>query len=357
MPVQVFNTINELLSYLTAQLPTQGNQEITAARHREVMHSTVLSLYALVNGLPGQTVNEFSPWQSEDTYTGGAEVVVRHGGRLWLFVSAEDRTGTEPGTNGLVWAEISAVQLAHFRDRDQRLDAGGPYEVTAEEIRVALDGELAGTGVYRPVDSLSGWPDWDQPAGYRFIVGYWDEAFSGLFEGREGHIAERTASGWRFEIPVLYHRVYLKGVPFSLEQSQCYLYAGFDWIEVGSFAALVGMGGGHTGGTPLVFTRPPVYPSDVHGWDSPVIHLVPDDLDEIVVPAINVDEVPVSYIVRRYVHLQNNEATESSVVWPGGLGTADGVTLPATISVGQTILVEVTQIGAAHVATSVTIIS
>ncbi|MCW5900496.1 MAG: hypothetical protein KIT10_14625 [Flavobacteriales bacterium] len=191
MPVQVFDNANALLAYLTAELPTQGNQEITAARHREVMHSTVLSLLNIVNGLPGSTVLAFPAWESGTTYTGGEETVVRHADKLWLFVSVTDQTGVEPGTNGLVWQNISAVQLAHLKNRDEFLAQFTNNQVSAAAIRAHLDNPGHGAKVHPVSMFLDGFnPD--------SVVGAAETKYF-VMSGTAmvGSVVEVTIDGWQ----------------------------------------------------------------------------------------------------------------------------------------------------------------
>lgn len=139
MPYQVFNTIGDLFSYIVANIGPNGNKEITGTRHQEVLVSTAYTLLNLMLILPDDTIMEFEPWNNSATYEPGDQVIVRHEGKLWLFVSDTDDTGTEPGTDATVWRELSSIELAHIRNRDQALDEGGPYEVTAQQLHALLN--------------------------------------------------------------------------------------------------------------------------------------------------------------------------------------------------------------------------
>lgn len=134
-----FSNLNALVQYINDNITTNGNGEITGARHREVLQTVAQSLHAMTSAVPGAEVMDFDPWDAGTTYTGGQEVVVRHDDKLWLFISGSDSIGTEPGTDGLVWQEMSALHLAHFKDEDQYLDKGGSNQVSAMEIRAHLD--------------------------------------------------------------------------------------------------------------------------------------------------------------------------------------------------------------------------
>lgn len=192
MPATVYSTISELLAYVQSNIAPNGTQAITGQKHQDVMLSVVQSLVNILGQVPPATSNDFPAWSGATTYTGGSEVVVKHSNKLWLFVSASDVVGTEPGTNGLVWQELSAVQLAHFRNKDQYLDLGGPNEVSALAIKRALSARSAWRA---PVNAIAAGPWGGEELGYRYAIdwGAYDD-----FEGRDGSVAELTASGWVF---------------------------------------------------------------------------------------------------------------------------------------------------------------
>lgn len=192
MPVTVFNTISELNAYIAANIAANGTNAITGPVAQEVLQSVTLSLLNIVNSLPGSTVNEFEPWDGGTTYTGGDEVVVRHNDQLWLFVSGSDSIGTEPGTNGLVWQPINAVQLAHFRNQDQYLDFGGSNQVSALELRRMLATAFSWRA---PVDWIAPDEGGGEPVGYTYAV---EDGATGAFAGFDGNIAVKTLTGWSF---------------------------------------------------------------------------------------------------------------------------------------------------------------
>lgn len=134
-----FTDPNALITSILARVTENHAQENTGARTQEVLVDMVYSLIEIIGGVPPSVIEQFPAWDADLVYEGGSEPIVKHDGKLYLFVSSSDDVGTEPGTDATKWKEISAVQLAHFRNEDQKLDAGGPNEVSAQEIREHLD--------------------------------------------------------------------------------------------------------------------------------------------------------------------------------------------------------------------------
>lgn len=194
MAVFVFNQLGDLYGHVIAEIYPNGTEAITGAVHQDVLNTIVLSLANIFASVPPVTVNEYEDWSDVTEYS--TEVVVRHDGKLWLFVGSSPDTGTEPGTNGLVWQELSAVQLAHFRDRDRYLDLAGPYQVSAQELRAHLDA-VAGTSSWlAPVQDVLDEPAGGEPDSYRILIG---GSASGAFAGHEYDIATRAGGSWTFE--------------------------------------------------------------------------------------------------------------------------------------------------------------
>ncbi len=150
--IPTYTNLNDLIVAINDRIGPNGNEEITGFVHRQTLQIMAKSLYSMMNDVLPEIAASFPEWSAGTTYEGGSEVVVRHEGKLWLFVKATSSTGQEPGTASLVWKEVSALQLAHFRNQDQILDGGGPNEVSAEEIRAHLDasdtGGMAGAVLY-----------------------------------------------------------------------------------------------------------------------------------------------------------------------------------------------------------------
>lgn len=356
MPVQVFTSINDLVAYVAAELPTNGNQEITAARHREVMQSTILSLMNIVSSLPPEMVLDYPAWDSEETYAGASEVIVRHNGKLWLFVSGTEQTGVEPGGNFTVWSELGAVQAAHLRNGDTMLAQGTASQVSAAEVRAALDAPKRSTGVFRPIDSV-GPPDPWMLTGYRFIVTSWDEEFAPDFEGRLNNIAEKTATGWSFEVPVQGDRVYTKVWSLNDPVLSVRIYLSDGWHVVHGLQGIVEVANGHTGSTPLKYDAAPVMVEGSFSGDLAFVH--PVERKRIVEPGPTNVLLPVSSLVMGYSRdlvliIENWSGESCAITWPGELRVADDLALPESIEHSSVLIVrilEVSEVG--YCATSV----
>lgn len=198
MPATVFTNPNDLITFIVDNIQTNGAEEITGQVHQDVDLSIVLSLLWQFNVIPPQVLAGFPAWDSLTTYTGGIETIVKHDDKLWLFVSATDNLGTEPGTNSLVWQEISALTLAHFRNQDQYLDFGGPYQRSAQEISEHINNQLIHTpfqGWHRAVSGTFSAPFGGELDGTRYIV---KTPGTGLFAGHDEEIAELVSGAWAF---------------------------------------------------------------------------------------------------------------------------------------------------------------
>ena len=197
MPTYSFSTLAELTQYIIANIATNGNEEISGQKHQDVLVSTAWTLLNLANSVPPSTVNQFPAWSNATVYDGGIERIVSHAGALWLFVSATDNTGTTPGTNELVWRRISSSELAHIRNQDQFLDFGGPFQVSAQEIRAMVTGE--NSSWIRPINNALPAPTGSEVDGTRYIV---STGATGAFAGHDKQIAERVNGVWEYTDPI-----------------------------------------------------------------------------------------------------------------------------------------------------------
>lgn len=196
MATFTFNTLNELLAYLQTEIGPNGTQAITGQRHQDAVLTMAQSLVNIIASVPPSTVNQFPPYDADEVYGGGVEVVVRHANKLWLFVHASNQVGVTPGSNGLVWQGVSASELAHIRDRDQYLDFGGPNEVSASALRSLLGQQSKWISPVHSWNVVSGAAA-DAASHTRVIVA--NDGTSGAFVGHENELAVKVGELWLFE--------------------------------------------------------------------------------------------------------------------------------------------------------------
>lgn len=197
MPTFTFATLNELTAYLQSQIASNGTQNITGQKHQDVVVTIAQSLVNIISSVPPTTVNQFPTYDVEQVYAGGVEIIVRHSNKLYLFVSGSDQVGVTPGTNALVWQEVSAAQLAHFQNRDQYLDEGGSHQVSAEELYNLIHQPGGSTFWIAPVQQYNVVSEAAADAGgwTRVLVG---ATPSGLFTGHAHALAVKTAGTWSY---------------------------------------------------------------------------------------------------------------------------------------------------------------
>ncbi len=142
----VDETLNLLISNVQQTITTNGNKEITGAVHRLTLINIIEGLRTILIEPEDYLLNQFPAYDPNTTYEGGQEYVVSHDGKLWAFVSENDEQGVAPGTTINIWYPISALSLAHRRNKDAYLDFGGENQVGAAEIRQHLDNPPNGGG-------------------------------------------------------------------------------------------------------------------------------------------------------------------------------------------------------------------
>ncbi|MBL8002401.1 MAG: DUF2793 domain-containing protein [Flavobacteriales bacterium] len=199
---QAYPNPNDLIADIIDRIKANGAEEITGPIHQDVLLNMVLSFLYYLNAIPLSVVNTYPAWDNAETYPGGVETVVRHNDKLWVFVSTTDDLGTEPGTNAAVWVEVSALQLAHWQNKDQYLDLGGPYQVSAQEIREHIDNLLIHSGassqtnrlwLFRTVVSA---PPSSPNEGDTYGVA---SGAIGAWSGQGGKVAKWVSGAWTFE--------------------------------------------------------------------------------------------------------------------------------------------------------------
>lgn len=132
-------TFNLLIAKVQDNITTNGQGDITGKKNRDTLIEMLQGIQSVLDAPDDYLLNQFPPYDPTFLYQGGKEVVVQYVGRLWAFVSSFDKQGFTPGNDVSVWAMISALSIAHFRNRDTMLDEDGPGQVTALEIRQFID--------------------------------------------------------------------------------------------------------------------------------------------------------------------------------------------------------------------------
>jgi hypothetical protein len=132
------NNLESLIARISEHMTVNGNRENTGERTQQLLKEMVLGIIAIIGAAPTPT-GSITPWDASLEYLGNQQVLVTHGGGIYLFVGADTDQGTQPGTDPSVWMDLSALLLSHTQGTDQMLDDGGSNEVTAAEIRAHLD--------------------------------------------------------------------------------------------------------------------------------------------------------------------------------------------------------------------------
>lgn len=135
----VQETINQLVTLIGDNITTNGQQEITGAVHRNVLEQIVTLFGGLLESPDPATMALFPAWSNTFTYVVGTDYIVRYDDKLWDFVKTTDSTNDEPGQDPTEWLRITALGLAHVRNRDTELAQGSTDAVTAAEIREFID--------------------------------------------------------------------------------------------------------------------------------------------------------------------------------------------------------------------------
>lgn len=76
----------------------------------------------------------FEPYNAGTTYSQTPDTYVSYNGNIWHYINPTPQSGVTPGSDPLTWEIVSLGQFAHEKDKDQYLDFGGPYQVSAQDI-------------------------------------------------------------------------------------------------------------------------------------------------------------------------------------------------------------------------------
>jgi len=72
-------------------------------------------------------------------YIGGSATFVAFDSKIWKFISATSQQGVQPDSDPAIWQRVTAGAIAHERNKDQFIDFGGQYQVSAEDIFNAVN--------------------------------------------------------------------------------------------------------------------------------------------------------------------------------------------------------------------------
>lgn len=76
----------------------------------------------------------FTPYNAGTTYSNVGPDYVSYNGNIYEYINAVAQSGITPGSDPLTWQIVSLGQFAHEQNKDQYLDLGGPFEVSAEDV-------------------------------------------------------------------------------------------------------------------------------------------------------------------------------------------------------------------------------
>ena len=334
MPVY-FTTPTALVNYVQEQIGPNGTEAITGQIHQDVLVSIIISMINIMATIPDQTVYDFPEWESSVTYPGGTEIIVRHNGKLYLFLKDTDSFNQVPGTTGLVWQEINAIQLAHFRNKDVYLAEGTADQCSAQELRRLLDSAKFWQA---PVDALAADPGGAQPDGTVMIV---DTPATGAFAGQENNVATMVNTFWVFTVPLEGEVRLLRsaGGAFAIFEGGAWQFLAIGGGSGSSSLEAALAVGSTTGAYNLTFNKPYIRTEVVvnhQATDPP-----PRDLDLTAASSFHVNvagDIQLGHTghLKSDYHIKIYNNVSCNIYWTPGKWSKDiSVTLPATLTAGD----------------------
>ena len=106
------------------------NREITWTEE----DTNFVILYQHVKLLEEAGAGNFTEYNNGATYSNVSPDYVSYNNQIYKYISPIPQSGVTPGTDVLIWEIVSLGAFAHERNKDQYLDYGGTYEVTAQEV-------------------------------------------------------------------------------------------------------------------------------------------------------------------------------------------------------------------------------
>lgn len=98
-----------------------------------------VEIFESLDGVADFTNSGVAAYDGGTTYT--EDDIVTYNGFLYTYINPVDSSGNIP-TNQTYWELTGGASLAHVQNKDQYLDFGGAYEVSAQEIREFIDTPL-----------------------------------------------------------------------------------------------------------------------------------------------------------------------------------------------------------------------
>lgn len=125
------------ISLLNILLRTTVYAPLTTA-NREIQWNeedqNFIIIYEHLRDLEAAGVGNFTAYNNGTTYSSVSPDYVSYGGNIWQYINAIPQSGITPGTDPLTWATVSLGAFAHEKNKDQFLDFGGAFQVSAEDV-------------------------------------------------------------------------------------------------------------------------------------------------------------------------------------------------------------------------------
>lgn len=98
------------------------------------LDTDIKTLADVIASLANADNSGFSPYDNTEEYSNVGPDYVTFNNNIWQYINAVPQTGITPGTDSFTWQLVSLGQFTHEKNKDQYLDFGGPFQVSAEDI-------------------------------------------------------------------------------------------------------------------------------------------------------------------------------------------------------------------------------
>lgn len=92
-----------------------------------------------IRALQTPSTGSFSEYDNSKTYSNVLPDYVSYNGNIYEYIKALPQSGVTPGTDPLTWTIVSLGQFSHQQNKDQYLDFGGTYQVSAQDIYTKIN--------------------------------------------------------------------------------------------------------------------------------------------------------------------------------------------------------------------------